>query len=268
MSQPPVLQDLVDDAVFLSHEHQLHLAERHGDDAWHADMAAGRLTFTDPAGTATTYRLQFLGTGAPGPGTWMWAWNNVNDFPDDVVETAVALRDAGLAEATTAEITLSEDLGLRLALAAKATVGLRAHYDAPVGGGTRAWLLLDDPDLALPAPSVPRTVRVLSEGLLTTDVADHRRAVLAYARGRDVTAEDDGAAVRLVLDDGTVVVTFDDRGRIAGIAAAAPSPAEPGSEPEPEPEPEPAPRPGPAAESDAPEPDAASPRRRWFRRRG
>src|SRR5690606_13679084 len=69
----PTLQDLVDEAAFVSHEHQLHLADLHGDDAWNADLVAGTLTFTAPDGGTTTCRVQFLGTAAPrhqvgGPG--------------------------------------------------------------------------------------------------------------------------------------------------------------------------------------------------------
>ncbi|MBN0042205.1 hypothetical protein JN535_18780 [Cellulosimicrobium cellulans] len=141
----PALQELVDDAAFLSHEHQLHLADRHGDDAWGAEMTTGSFTFTSATGETTTCRLQFLGTAAPGPGSWMWAWNNVNGFPEDVLRAAEKTREAGLPEATEAELPLTDDLPYRLALAAKTVTGSWTHYSAPVGGGTRAWFLLDTP---------------------------------------------------------------------------------------------------------------------------
>ncbi|MGM7423923.1 DUF6882 domain-containing protein [Cellulosimicrobium sp. ES-005] len=229
----PALQELVDDAAFLSHEHQLHLVDRHGDDAWGAEMATGTFTFTAPDGGTTTCRLQFLGTAAPGPGSWMWAWNNVNDFPDDVLRAAEKTRETGLREATEAELPLTDDLPYRLALAAKAVTGTWTHYSAPVGGGTRAWFLLDADDLALPAPSVPRVVRVLSEGLLSVTVVDHRRAVASYAVARGLrTAQGDGA-VELALPDGSVTVRFDERGRIAGIAATGRAVSAPAHDPEP-----------------------------------
>ncbi|NMF30275.1 DUF6882 domain-containing protein [Cellulosimicrobium aquatile] len=245
----PALQDLVDDAAFLSHEHQLHLTDLHGDDAWAADLTTGVFTFTAPDGRTATCRLQFLGTAAPGPGTWMWAWQNVNGFPDAVLTAAESTRRTGLREAAEPELPLADDLAHRLALAAKAVTGSSAHYSAPVGGGTRAWFLLDDADLALPAPSVPRVVRTLSEGLLSVTVVDHRRAVASYASARGLPAVEDGTgAVVLDVPDGTVTVRFDERGRIAGISAssrrtAAPEAAAP-----------------PAAEAEAPaaEPEAAA----------
>ncbi|MGW9419029.1 DUF6882 domain-containing protein [Cellulosimicrobium funkei] len=245
----PALQDLVDDAAFLSHEHQLHLTDLHGDDAWAADLTTGVFTFTAPDGGTATCRLQFLGTAAPGPGTWMWAWQNVNGFPDAVLAAAESTRRTGLREAAEPELPLADDLAHRLALAAKAVTGSSAHYSAPVGGGTRAWFLLDDADLALPAPSVPRVVRTLSEGLLSVTVVDHRRAVASYASARGLPAVADGTgAVVLDVPDGTVTVRFDERGRIAGISAssgrtAAPEAAAP-----------------PAAEAEAPaaEPEAAA----------
>ncbi|WP_051028268.1 DUF6882 domain-containing protein, partial [Cellulosimicrobium cellulans] len=218
----PALQDLVDDAAFLSHEHQLHLTDLHGDDAWAADLTTGVFTFTAPDGGTATCRLQFLGTAAPGPGTWMWAWQNVNGFPDAVLTAAESTRRTGLREAAEPELPLADDLAHRLALAAKAVTGSFAHYSAPVGGGTRAWFLLDDADLALPAPSVPRVVRTLSEGLLSVTVVDHRRAVTSYASARGLPAVEDGTgAVVLDVPDGTVTVRFDERGRIAGISASS-----------------------------------------------
>lgn len=292
----PALQDLVDDAAFLSHEHQLHLSDLHGDDAWAADMTTGVFTFTAPDGVTATCRLQFLGTAAPGPGTWMWAWQNVNGFPDGVLTAAESARRTGLREAAEPELPLADDLAHRLALAAKAVTGSFTHYSAPVGGGTRAWFLLDDADLALPAPSVPRVVRTLSEGLLSVTVVDHRRAVASYASARGLPAvEDRTGAVVLDVPDGTVTVRFDERGRIAGISASSPRPAAPeaataepaaaapaGSAPtapgltvsEPSADDPAAPEPAPAEhESAAPAPSPAGtapePRRRsWFRRRG
>lgn len=277
----PALQELVDDAAFLSHEHQLHLADHHGDDAWGAEMAEGTFTFTAATGETATCRLQFVGTAAPGPGSWMWAWNNVNGFPDDVLRAAEKTRETGLHEATEAELPLTDDLPYRLALAAKAVTGSWTHYSAPVGGGTRAWFLLDADHLALPAPSVPRVVRVLSEGLLSVTVVDHRRAVVAYATARGLETTDDGGALTLTLPDGSVTVRFDEHGRISGIEAASRRAAEPEDEP------------GAAgADAGAPDTDAAvepaealdvpeqeepapaeepaqEPRRRsWFRRRG
>src|SRR5690606_41585755 len=83
----------------VSHEHQIHLAALHGDDAWNADLVAGTLTFTAPDGGTTTCRVQFLGTAAPGPGTWMWAWNNVNGFPDAGLDAAERTRATVLREA-------------------------------------------------------------------------------------------------------------------------------------------------------------------------
>lgn len=229
----PALQELVDDAAFLSHEHQLHLADHHGDDAWGAEMAEGTFTFTAAGGETTTCRLQFLGTAAPGPGSWMWAWNNVNGFPDDVLRAAEKTRETGLREATEAELPLTDDLPYRLALAAKAVTGSWTHYSAPVGSGTRAWFLLDAAGLALTAPSVPRVVRVLSEGLLSVTVVDHRRAVASYAAARGLETTDDDGALVLVLPDGSVAVRFDERGRIAGIAATARPVSAPARDPEP-----------------------------------
>lgn len=277
MTSATSLQDLVDDAAFLSHEHQLHLGDLYGDDAWNADMATGTFTFTDTSDRVVECRLQFLGTAAPGPSSWMWAWHNVNGFPDLVLEAAERARGTGLPELSTAELPLDDDLPYRLALAAKALTGSWSHYSAPVGGGTRAWMLVEHPTFELPAPSVPRVVRTLSEGLLSVKVVDHRRAVAAYAEARGLQPEQgpDGSVV-LSAPDGSVTVRFDERGRISGIEATARRAPEPEREPEPGPSDvrpdEPTPvgsAPSASALAAAADEPAPEPRRRsWFRRRG
>jgi len=287
MTSVPSLQELVDDAVFLSHEHQLHLTDLHGEDAWNADMATGAFLFTDSSGGVVECRLQFLGTAAPGPSSWMWGWHNVNGFPELVLEAAARAHGTGVPELSTAELPLDDDLPHRLALATKVLTGSWSHYSAPVGGGTRAWMLVEHPTFGLPAPSVPRVVRTLSEGLLSVTVVDHRRAVAAYAEARGLAPEQgpDGS-VLLSVPDGSVTVRFDDAGRIAGIAATAraaqpapdphpgvAAPAEPVSPSRPVASAEPATPAEPAAPVERAEPAAAAapgePRRRsWFRRRG
>ena len=218
----PALQDLVDDAAFLSHEHPLHLTDLHGDAAGAADRRTGVCAFPAPGGGTATCRLQFLGTAAPGPGTWMWAWQNVNGFPDAVLTAAESTRRTGLREAAEPELPLADDLAHRLALAAKAVTGSFAHYSAPGGGGSRAWVRRDGAGLALAGPRALGRRSGGARGLLSVTVVDHRRAVASYASARGLPAVEDGTgAVVLDVPDGTVTVRFDERGRIAGISASS-----------------------------------------------
>jgi hypothetical protein len=221
------LARLVDASAVLSAEQQAAIAARHGEDRWALDTAAATVTLTAPDGRTLVCRAHLLGTSAPGPGTWLWGWRNINDFPPAFVELAQRVRTAGeeqdLPELTTAEIRLTDELPRRLTVAAKALTGLAAHYSERIGGGSRAWLLIEHPDLELAAPSAQRTMEAIVTALDHSEIEDHPAALASWARQRDVpiTEGPDGRSRRLTLPDGDVLVTLDDRQRIARVEATA-----------------------------------------------
>lgn len=246
----PTLDDLVDRAVILSTEHQLHFADLGGESAWDADLEAGMVTFHSEV--PLVCGAHFLGAAVPSTRSWLWGWNNVNNFPASVVAAAEHVRQRGVTggifELSTPEILLTDAVPYRLALAAKAVTGHFTHFAAPTGGGTCAWFLLTHPRFELPPASVPRVLRVIPEGIGSTTVADHRRAVRAYAvlRGLDIRWLDEQTAV-VGASDGEVTVAFDGHGRLTNLSATLTA----------APEPEPAPAPPP----ERPE------RRGWFGRK-
>lgn len=219
----PGLAALVCDAVFCAHEARLFLADRLGNAAWSVDVAAGTVDFAGPR--PARFGMQVIGSAAPGPRSWLWAWANPSGFGPHVLGAAQAARSTGarygIPELTAAELSFDPDEpgrepGLQpaydLALAVHAVTRSWFGYSGQVPGGTRVWLVLDG--LALPPPSLPRTLRVLSEALTTTTVTDHRRAVTSYAALRG--APWDGTFLR--LPDGVVHVVFDQYGRLANLS--------------------------------------------------
>ena len=247
----PTLQDLVDRAVILSTEHQAHFADLGGESAWDADLEAGTLTFH--AEIPLVCGAHFIGTAAPATQSWLWGWHNVNHFPDGVVAAAEHVHQRGVAgsvfELSTPEILLTDAVPYRLALAAKAVTGHFTHFAGPTGGGTCAWFLLTHPRFELPAATGVRVANVIVQGISSTEVADHRRAVRAYAvlRGLDIRWQDAQIAV-LGTSDGIVTVSFDDRGCLSEVSATSTS----------------VPEPAPAT---PPPPPPASERRGWFGRK-
>jgi hypothetical protein len=218
------LARLVDASAILSAEQQAHVAALHGDDHWAVDIAGAAVVLTAPDGQTLTCRAHFLGTSAPGPKTWLWGWRNINRFPEDFVALAERIRAAGEAqgvpELTTAELPLTDALPRRLTVAAKTVSGLPMHYSGPIGGGSRAWLLIEHPDLELPPPTARRTADAILAAIDTVEIADHAEAVAAWARQRGVALtadEPDGQRLRLALADGDVLVTFDERHRISRV---------------------------------------------------
>lgn len=222
------LQDLVNRAVFYSTEMQTHFGALIADAEWEVDFTSDpHLTFTSAEGTVLRGRPHLLGSESNGQSTWLWGWENINEFPEPVVGLAHDVRKFGAAEDVTELITeelpLDEELALRLTLAAKEVTGKWAHYPAAAGAGTTVWLLVDAPELTLPAPQVKTTVRALMQGLTQTTVTDHRGALEAYVAKRGVpTAELPEDGLRLLFADGSADLSFDEERRISNCEMGAP----------------------------------------------
>lgn len=222
-----------DRGAFLAHERQLHLAEQvEGHERWDVDLAAGSFTFTF-ADRTLVCAAELLGSSALNPGSWLWSWANPH-IPEGVTKVAREWRELGdeygIPEFTTGELPLGEPgnepphaLWYRLtALAGWFAAAHSGYFRAPTGEGTVAPILLYHPDLALPALTMPRLVRVLSEGLTTYAIGDHRAAVAGYATVRTIDLAWDGdTTATFTLPDGSLVVTFDAQGRLANLSGTA-----------------------------------------------
>ena len=222
------LQDLVNRAVFYSTEVQTHFGALIADAEWEVDFSSDpHLTFTSADGSVLRARPHLLGSESDREKTWLWGWENVNDFPDAVVGLSHEVRKYGAAEdvteLTTPELSLDEELALRLTLASKEATDKWAHYPAAAGAGTTVWLLVDAAEVALPAPQVKVSVRALMQGLTQTTVTDHRAAVEAYVAKRGVpTAELPEGGLRMLFSDGSADLSFDDQRRISNCDLNAP----------------------------------------------
>ncbi|UVI36778.1 DUF6882 domain-containing protein [Brevibacterium spongiae] len=215
------LQDLVNRAVFYSTEVQTHFGGLIADAEWEVDFGADpHLTFSSSDGVVLRARPHLLGSESSRDKTWLWGWENVNDFPEAVVGLSHEVRKFGaaeeVAELTTAELDLDEELALRLTLAAKEATGKWAHYPAGAGAGTTVWLLIESPEITLPEPQVKVSVRALMQGLTQTTVSDHRAAIDAYVAKRGIPVRElpDGG-LRMLFADGSADLSFDSERRIS-----------------------------------------------------
>ncbi|WP_209325719.1 DUF6882 domain-containing protein [Brevibacterium renqingii] len=245
------LQDLVNRAVFYSTEVQTHFGGLIADAEWEVDFTADpHLTFSTENGVVLRARPHLLGSESSRDKTWLWGWENVNDFPEAVVGLSHDVRKFGAAEEvtelTTSELDLDEELALRLTLAAKEATGKWAHYPAEAGAGTTVWLLVDADALVLPQPQVKVSVRALMQGLTQTTVSDHRAAIESYVAKRGIPVEElPAGGLRMLFADGSADLSFDDERRISNCdmntplegeaaeqyaKAAAGAPAEVGTE--------------------------------------
>ena len=76
------LQDLVDRAVFYSTEVQTHFGGLIADAEWEVDFTSDpHLTFSSADGVVLRGRPHLIGSESSRDKTWLWGWENVNDFP-------------------------------------------------------------------------------------------------------------------------------------------------------------------------------------------
>jgi hypothetical protein len=260
------LVTLADAGAFVSHEHQSHLADAVPMTDWRIEPDRSAFRYTDAAGVEHAVRAHFIGTSSPDEGTWLWGWDNINGFPPAFVKQSERIRALGeryaIPEFTHARLPLTDELPPTLLRAVKAVTGITAHFSMPTGNGsTRAWLLLDDPLLALPRPTVVRAVAVVTSALAGSGAVDHRRALTAWAEQRGARLTEAGEdVVELALDDGSLQVRFDAAGRIAGLGkrlgAAPREPVRPETQQVPEQEAASAPASAGPVEAPAPAPPA------------
>ncbi|WP_433323075.1 DUF6882 domain-containing protein [Spirillospora sp. CA-294931] len=237
MSETLTLANVLDDAAILSLEHQLHLQEVVGEHNWNVNLQEQRFDFT--GGRALTCsRVHLLGSAAPGPESWLWAWANPAGYPEELTALSGRVRDFGqrygIRELASAEVPFNALPGgtddprfepARVAAmlldAAKVVSGSWTSYHAEVGQGTRAAFLIEHPEFRLPAPAFPRVMRVLQQSVAELPLTDHRRAVYAYAQRRQLAATftPDHARLTLTGPDFTVNVDFDQYNRVAGFTA-------------------------------------------------
>lgn len=201
---------------------------------WHADMAAGTITFTPSheAAEPMVARAHLIATLAPGPRSLLWAWAHPQGG-DATVSTA--LRDYGTEHNVTAlmqpELPFPDDTGddldawvsqtaVAVAGTAVEITGRAPDFSAPIDGGTRAVFLLDTP---LPPLTVEEAGRALPRLLSDLSLSDARTSVWDLARlaSWNLQWRDDNFSGAVVSDaTGTVTFDFDEHARIVSITPA------------------------------------------------
>ena len=103
---------------------------------WNVDFDRGIISFGKDE-----YPLQFLGSEATSSNTWLWAWENINEFDDKIISLAREIKAKGeklnLEALTTAEIDISDELnGHTLSIVACGLADKNyCYYHGPHSGG-------------------------------------------------------------------------------------------------------------------------------------
>lgn len=216
------LQELIDDSIFISTEHQARLAELSQGVEWDVDFSVPSFTLqSDPPVVLTPH---LLGTDSAERGSWVWSWQELGHFPSEVVAAAVQSRESGaradVDELITDELPTQDGLARQLTLATKSLTGVWAHYPARVGKQVTAWLLLEGPELELEPISLETMMRVIAEALQTGTAVDHNRALDSYAKLRGMHIEwDTDATCVISTRDGAQRFWFEDH-QVSGVEPA------------------------------------------------
>ncbi|WP_206055121.1 DUF6882 domain-containing protein [Nocardia sp. CS682] len=231
--ESPTLEQLLDDAALMSFEHQEHSIEVLGEHRWQVSYEPPRFEFFGEKPLVCT-RFHVLGTAAPGPRSWLWSWANNDWYPPEVTELARSVRDYGLRHGISAlctdEVPFAELPGAPtdpnratwlMGELAKAVSGSWTWYSCDVGGGTRLAVLIEHPDLALPAPDLMHTMQALT-GVFKLDLPDHKRALHSYAMQRGLTATfaTDGSTMRIAGPGIEVAIAFNERGLVTAMSSS------------------------------------------------
>ncbi|MEV6560597.1 DUF6882 domain-containing protein [Nocardia sp. NPDC051756] len=231
--ESPTLEQLLDDAALMSFEHQDHCVQVLGEHRWQVGYEPPRFEFFGDHPLACK-RFHVLGTAAPRPRSWLWSWANNDWYPPELTELARSVRDYGLRHGIsalhTAEVpfarlpgspTEASRVTWLMGELAKAVSGSWTWYSCDVGGGTRLAVLIEHPDLTLPAPDLPRVRRVL-DWALELGVPDHKRILFSYAmqRGLDPRFNQDASKLRMTSPGVQVVITFNENGHITGMSSS------------------------------------------------
>ena len=103
---------------------------------WNVNFNRGIISFGNDE-----YPLQFLGSEATSSNTWLWAWENINEFDDKIISLAREIKAKGeklnLEALTTAEIEITDELnGHILSIVACSLADKKyCYYRGPHSGG-------------------------------------------------------------------------------------------------------------------------------------
>ena len=103
---------------------------------WNVNFNRGIISFGNDE-----YPLQFLGSEANSSNTWLWAWENINGFDENIISLAREIKAKGeklnLEALTTAEIEITDELnGHILSIVACGLADKKyCYYRGPHSGG-------------------------------------------------------------------------------------------------------------------------------------
>ena len=175
---------------------------------WNVDLACGVISF----GTRE-YPLQFIGSESASSGTWLWGWENINDFPEKIIRLANETKACGeewhLEPLTAAEFDLNDTLsGHNLSIAACGIADHFAYYRCPHEGGAVFVAVGGVPEEVFAPVDFPRFISTVSQCIQQFDV-DHRLLVEGFLRWNQTPYEWHGSRITAHFTQ-DLIIAFED----------------------------------------------------------
>lgn len=243
-------QDIVDDGAILfleTHHMQDNTFEEWGYERWNTEDQFASVEFHFPGRSSKHLHTAFIGTSAPGPESFLWAWANPNvaatPAQQEVFDQVVAFgRHYGIPQLTSGEVPFTaivpyfEDeearlsaekagatlVAFKIATVVKMVTGKPNHFTTDIGRGSMAVVAYNHGNLVLGAPSALTFQMRLMEAVAGGMIENHRRAVESYARFRLRTpvTEPTPGTLEVTFDDGQATISFDGNNRMTTMDAS------------------------------------------------
>ena len=140
---------------------------------WNVDFSEGTIRFGNDA-----YPIQFIGSESILDNTWLWGWENINGFSEEIIQLARHTREEGerlgLEPLTTAEFTLNDTYhGHDLSIVTCGLAEQYCYYRGPHSGGAIFAAFSGVPDEVFAPADIHRFLSITTQCIQQFHV-DHK----------------------------------------------------------------------------------------------
>ena len=183
---------------------------------WDLNLGRGVISFGNDE-----YPVQFLGGESDSTGTWLWGWENVNNFPEHVVVLANKIKEIGeelnAEPLTTAEIDLDDDFnGHNFSTVSVALSNEKVcYYSCPHGGGAVFVVFSDVPEEVFAPVDLHTFIKVTMQCIQGFDV-DHKVFVEGFLTQNGTKFEWQESAI-IAKFESNLRIDFNEKFLITGV---------------------------------------------------
>jgi len=155
---------------------------------WNVDFSEGVTLFG-----SQKYPIQFIGSEAASSNTWLWGWENINGFPEKIIQTAMRTKEIGdrwkLEPLTTAEFILDDTFnGHNLSIVTCGLADKYCYYRGPHAGGAVFVAFSGVPDSVFAPADIHKFISITTQCIQQFHI-DHKIFVEGFLSWNDTKYE-------------------------------------------------------------------------------